>query len=170
MRFFGRKKKKEEKKKEIQEIPDLEEILKEIGEFFGKHEMLEGAQAESIFEALFEKALREKMKEASGDNSIEEIAPGHYKVKHVTSGTSENRAEGKEEVKSRSEEEKKEEKELKNLSRDEILLEILKELKELNSNVKALIVRMDVAREETRQLIEDATDTIRTTLIVAGGC
>ncbi len=37
-------------------------------------------------------------------------------------------------------------------NRDEILLEILKELKELNANVKALIVRVDAEREEMRQL------------------
>ena len=36
-------------------------------------------------------------------------------------------------------------------NRDEILLEILKELKELNANVKALIVRVDADREEQRE-------------------
>ncbi len=36
-------------------------------------------------------------------------------------------------------------------NRDEILLEILKELRELNSNVKALTVRVDADREEQRE-------------------
>lgn len=40
-------------------------------------------------------------------------------------------------------------------SEEEILLEILKELKELNSNVKALIIRADIGREEMRQIAED---------------
>ena len=37
-------------------------------------------------------------------------------------------------------------------NRDEILLEILKELRKLNANVEALIVRVDAEREEMRQL------------------
>ncbi len=36
-------------------------------------------------------------------------------------------------------------------NRDEILLEILKELRELNSNVKAITVRVDADREEQRE-------------------
>ncbi len=40
-------------------------------------------------------------------------------------------------------------------NRDEILLEILKELRELNSNVKALIVKADIGRQEIRELAEN---------------
>ncbi|EDP75388.1 hypothetical protein [Hydrogenivirga sp. 128-5-R1-1] len=55
------------------------------------------------------------------------------------------------------EEEKKEE---LPKDRDEVLIEILKELKALNSNVKAVIVRMDAEREENRQFREQVIDLL----------
>ena len=146
MRFFGRKKKEEREEKihDLEEmlIPDLEEILRMIQE-------------------AKETAGEKKQKEGA----IEEIAPGHYKVKHVASSTKASEAEH-----SDTKEKKEEKKEAEPLNRDEILLEILKELKELNSNVKAMIVRMDVSREEIRELIGYAVDRIEGRIISSGGC
>ena len=44
--------------------------------------------------------------------------------------------------------------------RDDILLEILKELKSLNSNVKALTVRIDTDREEARKFREKVIELL----------
>ena len=133
MRLFGRKKEKEEKKENEKQIPphiDVEEI---VYEFFGL----------------------DKSKKP-----IEEIAPGHYRVRHVTSGTSASEGNKGRVKEVRSEEGKKETAKPENLSRDEILLEILKELKELNSNLKAVIVRMDVDREEQRKFREEVINLL----------
>ena len=64
------------------------------------------------------------------------------------------------------EEEKKEE---LPKDRDEVLIEILKELKALNSNVKALIVRSDLQREEAKELTEYAVERLRSIIIATGG-
>ena len=46
------------------------------------------------------------------------------------------------------------------LSEEEILLEILKELKELNSNVKAIIARIDADREQQEAFREKVIELL----------
>ncbi len=116
MRFFGRKKKEEEEEK----IPvsDL-----------------------SIFNSIFEKAVKKRMEESS--ESSRSLSTKASEAEH-----------------SDTKEKKEEKKETKPLNRDDILLEILKELRELNSNVKAMIVRMDVEREENARFRENVIELL----------
>ncbi len=134
MRFFGRKKKEEKERRE-----ERQKQSKERG----------AGNTYFEYEGPFFKIVGHL------ENPVEEIAPGHYKVKHVTSGagTSETGQINAGEV--NSEERREEAMKSDPPNRDEILLEILRELKELNSNMKALIVRVDAGREEIRQLAED---------------
>ena len=51
--------------------------------------------------------------------------------------------------------------------RDEVLIEILKELKALNSNVKALIVRSDLQRKEAKELTKYTVERLSSIIIAA---
>ena len=152
MRFFGRKKdeEKERRKEELKKRSGdeiFDEIFKRVTENKKKEgESVVGGQSESPLEEVASEYYPIQAPENQSESQeefIEQVAPGRYRIKNPRRQLSSKEG-GNERAKK-----------VKPQNRDEILLEILKELRELNSNVRALIVRSDIGRQEIRELAED---------------
>ena len=124
------KREKSERRKEGEEtkISSLEEI---IMEFFGGELPNQATENQS----------------ESQEEFIEQVAPGRYRIKNPRKKPSSQKVADK----GNSETAKKS----SSPDRDEVLLEMLKELKELNANIKSVIVRIDVMREEIKEQIRE---------------
>ncbi len=110
-------------------------------EIKGENTVNDNIPEDELFHEVFRRAVSNRS--LNQEEFIEQVAPGRYRIKNP--GRRLSPREGSNEKAEKTEPQ----------NRDEILLEILKELEELNSNVKALIARADAGRQEIRELAED---------------
>lgn len=142
MRFFGRKKDEEKEKIKGEE----QEKFKERKE--GEETKI--SRLERIFRGFPERELPNQVTENQSESQeefIEQVAPGRYRIKNPRKKLSSQKAPDKGNSETT--------KESSSPDRDEVFLEILKDLKELNTNIKSAIVRIYIMREEIKEQIRE---------------